>query len=488
MEYNVYRDMEKRTNGEVYIGVVGPVRSGKSTFIKRFMEECVVPYIDDFNQKERTIDEMPQSASGKTVMTTEPKFIPQEAAEISIDDETKLKVRLIDCVGYMVDGASGHMDGENDRMVKTPWIEEEVPFSDAASIGTKKVIREHATIGVVITTDGSIGDIPGENYKEPTAKAIEELKSVSKPFVLVLNTVRPYSNEVKTLKNQMEQEYNVPVVALNCMQIKKEDIYAVLEKILFEFPITNIQYFIPKWTEMLGKEHYMKQALVSYAGYMMNEINSMRDVKSKVWKNGEYIERVFVRKMDLSDGSVDVQIDVEPKYYYENMSELTGEDIQSEYQLIQMIRNLASMKREYEKVKDAMNAVEQKGYGVVMPELSDISMDDPELIQHGGKYGVKMKALSPSIHMIKANIETEIAPIVGSKEQAEDLITYIKQGGETKEGIWTTNIFGKSVGELTEDGIRSKISQMDDECQMKLQDTMQKIVNDMNGGMVCIII
>lgn len=495
-EFDLYKDIQSRTNGEIYIGVVGPVRTGKSTFIKKFMELSVIPYMEDENLKNRTIDELPQSAQGKTIMTTEPKFIPQEAAGISLSDGSQIKVRLIDCVGFMVEGANGHMEEDEDRMVKTPWFQEEIPFVDAAKIGTQKVIRDHATIGIVLSTDGTIGEIPRENYIDAERKTIQEIKQIQKPFVIVLNCMRPYSDETMQLAASMEQEYHAPVIPINCKQMKTEDIHKILETILYEFPVTKMDFFIPKWTEMLPSDHRIKNYLIRTAMDILNYVNKMRDVYDEGWKNSrpsgeneeDYIKSVSTEKILPSMGTVTVRMDIEDKYYFENISEMTGVPIEGEYQLISMIRDLSAKKSEYEKVQEALNAVQQKGYGVVMPELSDISMEDPVLISHGNKFGVKMKALSPSIHMIKANIETEIAPIVGSREQAEDLIAYIKEGEESKEGIWTTNIFGKSIGELMEDGIKNKIAQMDDECQIKLQDTMQKIVNDSNGGMICIII
>ena len=495
-EFGLYRDIEKRTNGEIYIGVVGPVRTGKSTFIKQFMDLCVIPNITDENQKTRAIDELPQSAQGKTIMTTEPKFIPQEAVEITLPEGESVKVRLIDCVGYMVDGANGHMDEKGDRMVKTPWMDEEIPFADAARIGTQKVIRDHATIGIVVTTDGSIGELPRENYIAAEQETMEEMQSIAKPYVIVLNCERPYSEDTKQLVGYMEQQYHTPVLAVNVKQMKKEDAWSILEAVLKEFPVTRVDFSIPKWTEMLGSDNKVKRDLTGSAIRAMNHITKMSDLKRDDWKNaffGEeepehYIQSAILNKISLADGSVSITLTVADKYYYAYMSEMTGVPIEGEYQMISMIRDLAQKKDEYDKVKDAMLQVDQKGYGVVMPALSDITLEEPVLIQHGSKYGVKMKAVSPSVHMIKTDIDTEIAPIVGSKEQAEDLINYIKEGRESSAGIWNTNIFGKNLGDWMEDGIRSKITQMDDECQLKLQDTMKKIVNDSNGGMICIII
>ena len=498
-DFDLYKDIQGRTNGEIYIGVVGPVRTGKSTFIKRFMDLFVLPNMKDENAKRRAENELPQSAAGKTIMTTEPKFIPQEAASITLADQSEIKVRLIDCVGFMVQGASGHMEGETSRMVKTPWMEEEIPFVNAARIGTEKVIRDHATIGIVVATDGSIGELEREAYLEAEKTTIAKLQKIGKPYVVVLNSMRPYSDETRRLKDAMEQQYQTKVVPVNCQQMHREDILHIMSAILMEFPVTRIDYFIPKWTEMLPAEHPVKAAIIRAAGEFLNQIDKIADASSiaadknlteqiNEHSDEAFFKEIQLQNMNLSDGTIVMKIDIDDKYYFAYISEMTGVEIDGEYQMISMLQSMAQMKKEYERVKDAMTAVEQKGYGVVMPGLSDIRMENPVLIQHGGKFGVKMRALSPSIHMIKANIETEIAPIVGSEEQANDLIEYIKAGEESGEGIWTTNIFGKSVGELMEDGIRSKIMQMDDECQMKLQDTMQKIVNDSNGGMICIII
>lgn len=487
-EFDLYKDIQNRTGGEVYLGVVGPVRTGKSTFIKRFMELMVLPFMEDVHSKERTIDELPQSAQGKTIMTTEPKFIPKDAAEIALADETRVKLRLIDCVGFMVDGAAGHMEGDASRMVKTPWFDHEIPFVEAASIGTKKVIQDHATIGVVVTTDGSIGEIPREGYQAAEEKTIQELSVIGKPYVILLNSRKPYSEETSRMAEEMQGKYHAAVIPVNCEQLRKEDVHRILEQILYEFPVVRVEFFIPKWAEMLSAEHPMKAELIRSASGILGSMRRMKDVYSQEFVPEQYVSRIKVDEVDLSAGCVKICMDIAEKHYYENMSELAGVPISGEYELIALIKEMAGRKEAYEKVSDAFEAVQMKGYGVVGPGLSDIVMEDPVLIRHGNKFGVKMKAVSPSVHMIRANIETEIAPIVGSEEQANDLINYIRQGQQSEEGAWETNIFGKSIGELMEDGIRSKIAMMDDECQMKLQDTMQKIVNDSNGGMVCIII
>ena len=493
-EYDLYRDIKNRTNGEIYLGIVGPVRTGKSTFIKRFMEMMVLPYMEEGAEKERAMDELPQAAAGKTIMTTEPKFIPQQAASIMLkDDKSKgegleVKVRLIDCVGFMTDGAVGHMEGNEKRMVKTPWSDQEIPFTEAASIGTEKVISDHATIGIVVTTDGTIGEITRENYINAEEKTVNELKDIGKPFVILVNSARPYAAETRNLVMELEEKYKNTVIPVNCEQLRKEDIHNILESVLYEFPIGQVEFYIPKWTEMLQTDHPVKSAIIKQAQTVLEKVDKTKDIYKQTFEPEEYISKIKVEEMDLSSGKIKMTFDVEDRYYYENMSELTGVPIHGEYELITMIKEMASQKEAYEKVAGAFEQVQMKGYGVVNPGLKDIKMEEPVLIRHGNKFGVKIKATSPSVHMIKANIETEIAPIVGSEEQANDLISYIKDGTKNEDGVWETNIFGKSIGELMEDGIRNKIAMMDDECQMKLQDTMQKIVNDNNGGMVCIII
>ncbi len=491
---DIYKDIASRTNGEIYIGVVGPVRTGKSTFIKRFMDLCVLPYMEDGPLKERTIDELPQSSQGKTIMTTEPKFIPQNGVDIRMDGNTDVRVRLVDCVGFVVNGANGHMEGGQQRMVKTPWFAEEIPFEDAAQIGTLKVIKEHATIGVVVTTDGSFGEIDRANYIDAEERTIREMEETGKPYVIILNCERPYSVETQELRDEMEQTYGRPVLALNCKQMQKSDIVKLLESVLLEFPVSAVEFYIPKWTEMLDNEHPVKAELIRIASEWMQKITKMHDLYSEdeledsAKSETNEICIPYIQKVHTADGTVELRMDVDDAYYYEYLSDVAGVPINSQYQLIGMIQELSEKKQAYEKVEDAMNSVTARGYGVVSPELTDIIMEEPELITHAGKYGVKIRANSPSVHMIRANIETEIAPIVGNKEQAEDLITYIKDGELSADGVWSTNIFGKTLGEMMEDGIRDKIEKMDDECQTQLQNTMQKIVNDNNGGLVCIII
>lgn len=487
--FQLYKDMKARTNGEIYIGVVGPVRTGKSTFIKRLMDLLVLPNMTDEHAKERTKDELPQSASGTTIMTTEPKFVPKEAASIKLSDDVEVKIRLIDCVGFMVEGASGHIENDAERQVKTPWFEYEIPFTKAAAIGTQKVIHDHATIGIVITTDGSIGDLPRENYIAAEEKTIKELQSIGKPFIVLLNTQKPYTDDSKALKEDMETKYGVSVLPVNCEQLRTEDIHNIMRQVLYEFPIAEVEFYIPKWVEMLSRDHRIKMDLLQNVKAIMGE---MKDIRSTANKSPQiespYIEKVNVEKIEMDTGRVKIRIDLAGQFYYEVLSELTGTDINGEYELISAMKELAAMKQEYTQIKDAFADVKMKGYGMVSPKREEIAMDEPQIIKQGNKYGVKIRSEAPSIHMIRANIETEIAPIVGNEKQAQDLVEYIKTESETPEGVWGTNIFGKSIEELVMDGMRNKLTMINDESQVKLQDTMQKIVNDSNGGLVCIII
>lgn len=488
--FNVYKDIQARTNGEIYIGVVGPVRTGKSTFIKRFMDLLVIPNIEDVHSRERAIDELPQSAAGKTIMTTEPKFIPKEAASINISEDTQVKIRLIDCVGYMVDGAAGHIENDQERLVKTPWFDHEIPFTQAAELGTKKVINDHSTIGIVITTDGSFGDLPRGSYLKAEERTIDELKKIGKPFIVLLNTNRPYSDDTAALADSIASKHNVAVLPVNCEQLKRDDITKIMENILSVFPIAELDFYIPKWAEMLPMGHYLKVDLINAVKALMKRLNIIRDVRPTNFStDSEFVKRIKIDRIDMKDGSVKVYIDFDDSHYYNILSDLIGVPITGEYQLIATLRELAAMKNEYSKVNTACEQVKFKGYGIVTPVKEEITVAEPEVIKHGNKFGVKIRATAPSVHMIRANIETEIAPIVGSQEQAEDLIKYIRDNTrDNPAGIWETNIFGKTIDQLVEDGINTKINKLTDDSQIKLQETMQKIINDSNGGIICIII
>ncbi len=488
--YSVYKDIQARTGGEIYLGVVGPVRTGKSTFIKRFMEVMVLPGMEDEHRRTQARDELPQSAAGKTIMTTEPKFIPKEAAPIRLDEGIEAKVRLIDCVGFMVDGAAGHVENDSERLVRTPWFDYQIPFTKAAEIGTRKVITDHSTIGLVVTTDGSIGDLKRPAYVPAEERTVQELKNLGKPFLILLNSMKPYSEETEKLAKELEGKYGVSVLPVNCEQLRKEDIFRILQTVLNEFPVTQINFYIPKWMEILPADHWLKAGVIQAVKELLGKITQMKDVAAALLgAAADAVKGMKADKMDLSDGTVDVAVDVDDSYYYQILSDYLGMPVSGEYQLMQTLGELARMKKEYDKVQNAVSQVRLRGYGVVTPERSEIVLDEPQVIKHGNKYGVKMRAEAPSINMIKAHIETEIAPIVGSEQQAEDLIAYIKQNAaQSEDGVWNTNIFGKSIEQIVEDGIQAKVSQLTEDCQMKLQDTLQKIINDSNGGMICIII
>ena len=487
--FNVYKDIMARTDGEIYIGVVGPVRTGKSTFIKRFMNLMVLPNMENENERSRANDELPQSSSGKTIMTTEPKFVPNEAVEINVDDGISMKVRLIDCVGYMVNGAVGQIEGEEERLVKTPWFDYEIPFTKAASIGTKKVITEHSTIGIVVTTDGSFGDIEAANYQEPEEETIKQLKALHKPFVVLLNTSRPYSEETVNLAKEKEAKYGAKVLPMNCEQLKKDDIYYILKSVLMEFPISSIGFFVPKWVEVLPHDHKIKQEIMETARKMLIEKDTMKDIYEEEDYENQYIKQWKLDSVAMDTGVIRIAVDMDDSYYYEFLSDTIGLPIKNEYEFISIMRDLARQKKEYEEVADALNAVKQRGYGVVTPTKGDIVLEEPKIVKHGNKYGVKIKASAPSIHMIRANISTEIAPIVGEEYQAKDLMEYFDKGkSDPQESIWDINIFGKTLEQLVGEGMQSKAQKMTEESQQKLQDTMEKIVNESNGGLVCIII
>ena len=487
--FDLYKDIEARTNGEIYVGVVGPVRTGKSTFIKRFMDLLVLPQLEDEHVRKRTRDELPQSASGRTIMTTEPKFVPKDAAEITLGKDSKVHVRFIDCVGYMVNGANGHMDQEEERMVKTPWFSYEIPFTKAATIGTQKVIREHATIGIVITTDGSICDLARENYIDAEQKTILELQALGKPFLVLVNSKKPFGIEAKTIAQEIAEKYHVSTMTVNCEQLKEEEIHRIMESVLYEFPVSEVQFYIPKWVEMLPAYHKIKAELVQHMKDIMKQVTYIKDIQAGIPPfSSEFIDSMKLEKVEMDTGCVEIHMKVREKYYYETLSEMTGMEIDNEYDLVKKLKDLSNLQSEYEELREVMQAVKMRGYGVVRPKREEIQLDDPEVIKQGSKFGVKIHSEASSIHMIRAKIDTEITPIVGSEQQANDLVRYIKEHGEREGGIWKTNIFGKTIEELVTDGMKTKLQVIGDESQQKLQDTMQKIVNDSNGGMVCIII
>lgn len=487
-QFHIYKDIQARTNGEIYIGVVGPVRTGKSTFIRRFMEQIGLEQLSEKEQKE-IVDQLPVSGSGKMITTVEPKFVPKHGVELKLDEEIPAKIKLIDCVGFLIPGVEGNLENGNERMIKTPWFEKEIPFAEGATIGTQKVIHDHATLGLMITCDGSFGEFSRNQFAEAEEKTVQELKKAGKPFLILINSKKPYGNEAKSLASSLKEKYQVQTLPVNCEQLKRDDILRILEHMLYEFPVAQMDFSIPKWLELLPAENEVKSHMIAFAKDLMQNLTTIRHIKPQnVQKNDEYIETVYLDQVDLSTGKICLRIQVNDIFYYEMLSELTGIRIQNEYDLIQTVHQMSELRQEYEKVKMAMESVRGKGYGVVMPERDEIQLDEPEVIRQGNKYGILIRAVSPSIHMIRANIETEIAPIVGSEHQAQDLIHYIEETKHSEEGIWATNIFGKSIEQLVEEGIQNKIRTIGEESQQKLQDSMEKIVNDSKGGMVCIII
>ena len=484
----IYRDLQNRTQGQLLLGVVGPVRTGKSTFIRRFMELTALEYLEDA-QKNEIMDQLPVSGSGKLITTVEPKFIPRDPVTLSLSEDVRVKLRLIDCVGFLVPDAVGSTENDRERLVKTPWSEVEMPFSKAADFGTQKVIRDHATIGVLVTTDGSFGEIPRENYEESELRTVRELEAQGKPYVVVLNTKKPYKDETKALAASLQEQYGVSVIPVNCDQMRKEDIVRILEAVLMEFPVMEIAYYIPKWAEILPMSHPLKEELLDIARTISSRIQDIKDVNPEdLAVDKPCVKYCATEQMDFATGVVKVRLDLKEEYYYQVLTELTGTSIEGEYDLVKILKNLTSKKSEYDRVLQAIDSVRSCGYGVVLPDRSEMQLDTPVLIRQGNKFGVRLKAVSPTVHMIRADIETEIAPIVGSEEQASDLISYIDERSDKDDGMMEINIFGKSIEQLVEEGIHAKIANLSGESQAKLQNSMKKIVNDSNGGMICIII
>ncbi len=487
----IYQDICNRTNGDIYIGVVGPVRTGKSTFIKRFMELLVLPNIEDEFKKQRAIDELPQSAGGKTIMTTEPKFIPNEAIEIKLDGNIVMKTRLVDCVGYLVNNALGYLENEAPRMVKTPWSEEEMPFETAAELGTKKVIVEHSTIGMVITTDGSITDIPRNEYIESEERVINELKEINKPFVMILNTRYPDDPETISLAKELEEKYGTFVIPMSCIDMNEEDINKIFSKILYEFMIEKINIKFPNWINGLDNENMLKIELINSVKEAFLNTRRIKDVNSdfKILNENDNIKNAYVQKISLGTGVVDVGIELEESLFYSKITEITGIKIENEGELFKYMTEFSKIKKQYDKMSYALHEVNEKGYGIVTPGIEDLVLAEPEIVKQGQRYGVKLNAKAPSIHMIKIDTETEVSPIVGSEKQSEDLVKYLLSEFETDpKKIWESNIFGKSLHELVNEGLQNKLAKMPEDAQKKLQETLQRIVNEGSAGLICIIL
>lgn len=489
----LYQDIAKRTDGDIYVGVVGPVRTGKSTFIKNFMDLLVIPNIDNEYKKERAKDELPQSAGGKTIMTTEPKFVPNEAIEITLDNNLKFKTRLVDCVGYLVDNAIGYLEDDMPRMVKTPWSDEEMPFSKAAEIGTHKVIQDHSTIGIVVTTDGSITDIDRADYIPAESRVINELKSINKPFVVILNSVHPESEETRALASELADKYDASVIPLDVASMNQNDVTTVFERVLDEFPVTEIGFKLPEWFTILEIDHWLKQDIINIVKNSFSKDYSLREINDLIEKikneNTTMFENIVIDNATLENGSIKIKMNINPSMFYKVLSEISNFDISSDGDIFALLKDFAKTKQEYDKIAMALEEVRIKGYGIVTPQIDELTLEEPEIVKQGNKYGVKLKASAPSIHMIRADIETEVSPIVGSEKQSEDLVKYLLSEFENDpKAIWQSNIFGKSLHELVNEGLHNKLYRMPDEAQMKLQETLQKIINEGSGGLICIIL
>ncbi len=491
MTKDIYHDIAERTNGDIYIGVVGPVRTGKSTFIKRFMETLVIPNIDSDFKKERATDELPQSAGGKTIMTTEPKFIPEEAVKINLDEGEGFNVRLIDCVGYIVPSALGYIENDMPRMVMTPWFEEEIPFNMAAEIGTQKVISEHSTIGLVITTDGSISDIPRDEYAECEERVIKELQEINKPFIVVMNCVEPRNSEVIKNCKLLEEKYNTAVIPVNCLELDEDDIKNIITRILYEFPVKEINIETDRWITGLEKGHWLKESVFSAIRKAGEKITCVRDTKGMAEEISlcNEVVNASVSSMDLGKGSINIKVILENSLFYKVLGETTGINIKNESDLMPLLMELNKIKKEYERIKPALDEVEATGYGIVMPSMEELSLEEPEIIKQGGKYGVKLKASAPSIHLMKADINTTVSPIVGTEKQSEELIMYLlKDFEESTTKIWQSNIFGKSLHELVNEGLHNKLYKMPVDARMKLQETLERVINEGCSGLICFIL
>ena len=487
----LYQDIEKRTDGDIYVGVVGPVRTGKSTFIKNFMDLLVLPNIDNEYKKERAKDELPQSAGGKTIMTTEPKFVPNEAVEITLDNNLKFKTRLVDCVGYLVDNAIGYLEDDMPRMVKTPWSDEEIPFETAAEIGTKKVIEEHSTIGILITTDGSITDIPREDYIQSEERVVNELKNLNKPFVILLNSAEPNSDYTQELAKTLSEKYQTSVIPINCQYLTLDDINNIFAKVLYEFPVDQICIKFPKWIDGLDMSHHLKSQLYNQIQEAFEPVQVLKDISTCVSSiaHTDIIEKTDISDIQLGTGKVNITITLKEELFYQVLTEITGVEISNEGDLFRIISELSATQKKYDKISYALDEVNRKGYGIVTPSIDELILEEPQMVKQGSRFGVKLKATAPSLHIIRTNVETEVSPIVGSEKQSEELVNYLLSEFENDpKQIWESNIFGKSLHELVNEGLQTKLAKMPEDAQMKLQDTLERIVNEGSGGLICIIL
>ncbi|MBQ4613167.1 MAG: stage IV sporulation protein A [Clostridia bacterium] len=488
---SLYQDIAARTGGDIYLGVVGPVRTGKSTFIKRFMDTLVIPNMTDGYRRERANDELPQSAAGRTIMTTEPKFIPEQAAEVSPDGVTNMRVRLIDCVGYIVPSALGYIEDEQPRMVKTPWYDEEIPFNMAAEEGTRRVINEHSTVGLVITTDGSITDIPREEYAEAEARVIRELQEINKPFAVLLNALDPHAAATVALAASLQEQYGVPVLPVNCRDMSAAEMQAMLAALLSQFPIKEIGVALPRWVMRLDRTHPVRAALTRTVRGAAHKVERVSDTVAfaEALCACDYVDTAATERIDLGSGVATVTVVMQPQLFYQILGEVTGMDIADEGVLMARMLEMAQTCRQYEKIRGALEQVEATGYGIVMPEMEEMSLEEPEIIRQSGRYGVRLRAAAPSIHMMKAQITTEVSPIVGSERQSEELVSYLLGQFEEEPGrIWESNIFGTSLYGLVNEGLHNKLHHMPEDARQKLKETVERIINEGCNGLICIIV
>ena len=490
-ERSIYKDIESRTGGDIYIGVVGPVRTGKSTFIKRFMDTLVIPRIEDDSLRERATDELPQSAAGRTIMTTEPKFVPENAVPITLEDNARLRVRMIDCVGYIVDAAAGYLEEDGERMVKTPWSEEEMPFRRAAELGTEKVIGEHSTVGVVVTTDGSIGDIGREEYLNAEERVVSEMRATGKPFVILLNTTAPENASSSALAASMAQRYGAPVIPVDCAMMDENTIKGILATVLFEFPIREIRVRMPAWLKGLEKDHWLRSSVFDTIRGRAEGIGRIREVQDAVGElgAGEYIQAAELSGMDLGSGRADVDLTINDGLFYRVLSEKSGVEITGERELMDCVCTLARSKERFDRIAKAYDDVIETGYGIVMPTMEELSLEEPEIVRQNGKYGIRLRASAPSVHMMRISTTAEVTPIVGSEQQSEELVGYLlREFEESPVKIWESNIFGKSVSDLVNEGLHNKLYRMPDKARLKVAETIEKIINDGCNGLICIIL
>ncbi|ADK14317.1 MULTISPECIES: stage IV sporulation protein A [Clostridium] len=489
--FDIYKDIADRTQGDIYVGVVGPVRTGKSTFIKRFMEIMVLPNIDNSYKKQRAKDELPQSSSGKSIHTTEPKFVPNEAIEINLNEGTKFKVRMVDCVGYIVKSAAGYMEGEEAKMVTTPWYDYEIPFEEAAEIGTKKVINEHSTIGLLVTTDGSITDIERADYVEAEERVVNELKSINKPFIMVLNSQHPFDPDTVALKKELEGKYDVPVQTMDVLNMKEDDITNVFQRVLKEFPVKEINIDMPEWIEKMDPSHWLKLDFIGLVKDMCSNIYKVRDITKSLesFKDVEFIGESMVKEINMGEGTARIDLTPRKDLYYKILSEVCEKKIEGESDLLNIVKEMHSAKVEYDKIAGALKEVKETGYGLVAPQLSEMKLEEPEIVKQGNRFGVKLKASAPSLHFIRADIETEISPIMGTERESEEMVkSLLEQFESDPSKIWQSNMFGKSLEILVKEGLQNKLYKMPEDIQIKIQKTLQKIINEGNGGLICILL